>query len=74
MQKAKGERGEHLSGLVPYGYLKDPNDPKKWIVDEEAAKVVKHIFDLCMEGRGPLQIANKLREEKVLTITACPAL
>ena len=70
VQKAKGERGEHLSGLVPYGYLKDPNDPKKWIVDEEAAKVVKHIFDLCMEGRGPLQIANKLREEKVLTITA----
>ena len=68
--KAKGERGEHLSGLVPYGYLKDPNDPKKWIVDEEAAKVVKHIFDLCMEGRGPSQIANKLREEKVLTITA----
>ena len=70
VQKAKGERGEHLSGLVPYGYLKDPNDPKKWIVDEDAAKVVKHIFDLCMEGRGPLQIANKLREEKVLTITA----
>ena len=70
VQKAKGERGEHLSGLVPYGYLKDPNDPKKWIVDEEAAKVVKHIFDLCMEGRGPLQIANKLREEQVLTITA----
>ena len=70
VQKAKGERGEHLSGLVPYGYLKDPNDPKKWIVDEEAAKVVKHIFNLCMEGRGPLQIANKLREEKVLTITA----
>jgi len=70
VQKAKGERGEHLSGLVPYGYLKDPNDPKKWIVDEEAAKVVKHIFDLCMEGRGPLQIANQLREEKVLTITA----
>lgn len=70
VQKAKGKRGEHLSGLVPYGYLKDPNDPKKWIVDEEAAKVVKHIFDLCMEGHGPLQIANKLREEKVLTITA----
>ena len=70
VQKAKGERGEHLSGLVPYGYLKDPNDPKKWIVDEEAAKVVKHIFNLCMEGRGPLQIADQLREEKVLTITA----
>ena len=44
VQKAKGERGEHLSGLVPYGYLKDPNDPKKWIVDEEAAKVVNQYF------------------------------
>ena len=44
--------------------------PKQWIVDEEAAKVVKHIFDLCMEGRGPMQIAKLLREEKILTPTA----
>ena len=54
----------------PFGYIKDPEDPKKWIIDEEAAKVVKHIFDLCMEGRGPLQIAKQLREEKVLTPTS----
>ena len=68
--KAKGERGEPMSWIVPYGYVKDPSDPKKWVVDEEAAKVVKRIFGLCMEGRGPTQIANQLREEKVLTITA----
>ena len=68
--KAKGERGEPLTGFLPYGYVKDPNDPKKWIVDEEAAKVVKRIFSLCMEGRGPSQIAKLLQEEKVLTITA----
>lgn len=68
--KAKGERGEPLTGFLPYGYIKDPNDPKKWIVDEEAAKVVKRIFALCMEGRGPTQIANQLEAEKVLNVTA----
>ena len=70
VNKAKGERGEHLNGRPPFGYIKDPENPKQWIVDEEAAKVVRHIFDLCMEGRGPMQIAKQLREEKVLTIIA----
>ena len=70
VNKAKGERGERLTTSIPYGYRKDPNDGKQWIVDDEAAAVVRHIFDLCMEGRGPLQIAKQLREEKVLTPTA----
>ncbi len=70
VNKAKGERGEHLTTKPPFGYIKDPENPKQWIVDEEAAKVVRHIFDLCMEGRGPMQIAKQLREEKVLTIIA----
>ena len=70
VNKAKGERGEHLTTNPPFGYIKDPENSKQWIVDEEAAKVVKHIFDLCMEGRGPMQIAKQLMEEKVLTITA----
>ncbi|MBR0462380.1 MAG: DUF4368 domain-containing protein [Erysipelotrichaceae bacterium] len=70
VNKAKGERGEHLTTNPPFGYIKDPENPKQWIVDEEAAKVVRHIFDLCMEGRGPMQIAKQLTEEKVLTITA----
>ena len=70
VNKAKGERGEHLTTNVPYGYRKDPEDPKKWIVDEEAAQVVRHIFDLCMEGRGPMQIAKQLKEDQILNPTA----
>ena len=68
--KAKGERGEPLGGIPPYGYRKDPNDSKKWIVDEEAAEVVKKMFRLSMEGLGPGQIAKKLTEEKIKTIAA----
>ncbi|MBR0194789.1 MAG: recombinase family protein [Oscillospiraceae bacterium] len=70
VNKAKGERGEYLTTHPPYGYMKNPEDPKQWILDEEAAQVVKHIFALCMEGRGPAQIANQLRAEKIPTITA----
>lgn len=69
VQKAKGERGLPLTTNVPYGYVKDPDDPKHWIIDPEAAAVVKRIFDLCMEGRGPSQIANQLKADKVLTPT-----
>lgn len=68
--KAKGERGEPLGGIPPYGYIKDPTDSKKWLVDEESAQVVKYIFDLAMEGNGPGRIAAKLKEEKVLTPAA----
>ena len=70
VNKAKGERGVPLTTNVPYGYVKDPENPKHWIIDSEAAKVVKRIFELCMEGRGPSQIANQLKAEKVLTPTA----
>lgn len=70
VNKAKGERGEPLTVHAPYGYVKDEKDKTKWLVDEEAAQVAKHIFDLCMEGRGPMQIAKVLTEEKVLTPTA----
>ena len=69
VQKAKGERGLPLTTNVPYGYVKNPDDPKHWIIDPEAAAVVKHVFDLCMEGRGPSQIANQLKADKVLTPT-----
>lgn len=68
--KMRGEAGEHLASNPPYGYIKDPQDKKKWIVDEEAAKVVRHIFDLCIEGKGPMQIAKALTLERVLTVTA----
>lgn len=69
-QKAKGERGERLTVHVPYGYMKNPENPKEWIIDEEAAQVVKKIFTLCMNGRGPSQIADQLEKDKILTPTA----
>ena len=74
VQKAKGERGVPLTTNVPYGYVKDPENPRRWVVDPVAADVVKHIFDLCMEGRGPMQIANQLKADKVLTPSAYRAL
>lgn len=70
VQKAKGERGERLTVHVPYGYMKNPENPKEWIIDEEAAQVVKKIFTLCMNGRGPSQIADQLEKDKIFTPTA----
>lgn len=70
VNKAKGERGIPLTVNVPFGYRKDPEDKTKWTVDEAAAMVVRRIFMLCMEGRGPMQIAKLLQEEKVLNPTA----
>ncbi|MFR1096433.1 MAG: DUF4368 domain-containing protein [Pilosibacter sp.] len=69
IKKAQGMAGEHLT-KPPYGYKVDPNDRKKWIVDEEAAAVVKRIFDLCVAGKGPMQIAKILKADKVLTTRA----
>lgn len=65
VMKSKGEAGEHLCSNPPYGYMKDPDNKKHWIVDEEAAKVVRRIFRLCLEGYGPTQIARILKEEKI---------
>ena len=61
--------GEHLT-KPPYGYKVDPNDKKKWIVDEEAAAVVKRIFDLCIAGNGPMRIAKILKADNVLIAKA----
>ena len=68
--RAKGNAGEHLCTNPPYGYMKDPADKKKWIVDEEAAEIVKRIFDLCIAGKGPMQIAKLLTAEHILTVKA----
>ena len=62
--KSKGMSGKHLTGTVIYGYLWNEKR-KHWLVDEEAAAVVRHIFALAMEGYGPYQIATKLSEEKI---------
>lgn len=67
--KLKGESGEYLTTIPPYGYMKDPEDKKKWVVDAEAASVVRRIFSLCVDGNGPTQIARILREKQVPTPT-----
>lgn len=69
IKKAQGMAGEHLT-KPPYGYKVNPADKKKWIVDEEAAAVVKRIFDLCIAGKGPMQIAKILKADKILTAKA----
>ena len=70
VMRAKGNAGEHLCTNPPYGYQKDPMDKKKWIVDEEAAEIVRRIFDLCIAGKGPMQIAKLLTAQHVLTVKA----
>ncbi len=67
--KAKGMSGKHLCTIPPYGYKKDENDKEHWVVDEEAAAVVKEIFSLCMKGYGPTQIARILTEREIDTPT-----
>lgn len=65
--KAKGQSGKPLCTNPPYGYKKDPDDKTRWIVDDEAAVVVKEIFHLCMSGYGPTQIAKELRKRRIET-------
>ncbi len=72
VKKAKGLAGEHL-GPPPYGYLRNPDDKTRWLVDEEAAAVVRRIFSLCMQGKGMSAIADILWEDKVLTPSAYKA-
>lgn len=50
--KMRGEAGEHLAGNPPYGYIKDPQDKKKWIVDEEAARGCSRIFNSALRGKA----------------------
>ena len=64
--KIKGNAGEPM-GQPPYGYIKDPNDPKHWIVDDEAAKVVRRVYSMTLEGFGTEQIATQLEKDDVLT-------
>ena len=67
--RQKGTSGKHL-GKPPYGYRTDPADKDHWIIDEDAAPVVKRIFDLAIDGKGPEQIARILEKDKVLTTKA----
>ena len=63
--KTKGVSGKHVASIAPYGYLNDDNDHNHWIIDEEAAAVVREIYKLTLEGYGPYQITRILREKKI---------
>ena len=65
--KAKGNSGKHISYLPPLGYMKDPNNKENWIIEEKGAEIVKEIFNLCVKGYGPSQIARILTERKIDT-------
>lgn len=67
--KTKGASGKPVATEAPYGYIKDPNNKDFWIVDKEAAEVVKLIFTLFMEGKNRNQIAVYLKEKEILTPT-----
>lgn len=64
--KIKGNAGEPM-GQPPYGYMKDPDDPKHWIVDDEAALIVKRIYSMTLDGLGTEQIAAQLERDGILT-------
>jgi hypothetical protein len=64
--RVRGNAGEPLS-MPPYGYMKDPENPKHWIVDEEAAATVRRIFSMTLDGYGTEQIAAALSADKILT-------
>ena len=64
--KIKGNAGEPM-GQPPYGYIKDPDNPKRWIVEDEAAQVVRRIYSMTLEGYGTEQIATQLERDEILT-------
>ena len=64
--KIKGNAGEPM-GQPPYGYIKDPDNPKQWIVDDEAAQVVRRIYSMTLEGYGTEQIATQLERDEIFT-------
>ncbi len=66
--RAKAETGARVGTRAPFGYKKDPSNPKSsLIVDEEASEVVKYIFALCISGKGPTQIGAQLEADKILS-------
>lgn len=69
VNRAKAERGERLATRAPFGYIKDPDNPKRLIIDERAAPIVRKIFEWCAGGFGPTQIARRLEEQQVMTPT-----
>jgi len=61
--QSRAKSGEHLTGTPPYGYKKDPNDPKKWVIDEVPAKIIREIFKLFLGGKNATQIAEEMAKK-----------
>ena len=61
--QSRAKSGEHLTGTPPYGYKKDPNDPKKWAIDELPAKIIREIFKLYLGGKNATQIAEEMAKK-----------
>ena len=69
IKRAQGMAGKHTAVHPLYGYKKDPNNPEKWIIDNEAAEIVRRIFRMTINGKGPYEIATILEKERIL----CPS-
>ncbi len=65
--RAKGNSGRHLTPNTPFGYMKDPMDKDKWIIDEEPAKTIREIFEMYVNGKTVAEIARNLTDRKVET-------
>ena len=63
--RIRGNSGEPLS-QPPYGYMKSPDNKKRWVIDPEAAQIVRDVFRMCLEGKGNETIARILQEREVL--------
>ena len=66
VMQSKGNSGKHLTSAAVYGYRKSAEDKNLWLIDNEAAEIVKRIFAMCVNGLGPYQIAKTLSDDKVL--------
>lgn len=69
VQRAKGERGERVGTTIPYGYMKNPDDPNQYVPNPETAPIVKRIFEMYASGLGIMKICDKLTDEKII----CPS-
>lgn len=67
VQRAKGERGERVGTTIPYGYMKNPDDPKQFVPNPETAPIVKRIFEMYASGIGIVKICDRLTQEQVLS-------
>lgn len=70
VNERKAAKGKRVPSTVAFGYKKIAGDKEQWYIDEPAAEIVRKIFELCLAGKGPSQIARRLEKEKILTPTA----